>query len=307
MTTRNIVPRADGEGNIGTSLKNWFKGWFKDLFVSGDIVDGTSGVAVNVADLDDAVDKKHLQTKLGTKFIDETDIGNNKIIQYEVSGDKLKYINLPGGGDMLKSVYDTDENEIVDKAESLDDGAGNTASASDTKDAVTKKHEHSNKTELDLVTDGDHDVRIDNPHGVSEATKEVFFQADYGSNEGNFRTRAVGSTANFNFNFKVPHDFSSIDSLVICGIIVGAGAIGSGRDIDLFSEYGGANEAYNNHAESDTTSLFDFSSNVQFDIIQIDISSVFTNLSAGDYCGINVDHNGIGGTIEYLGICLKYN
>lgn len=33
MATRNIVPRGDGEGNIGTSLKNWLKGWFKEIFV----------------------------------------------------------------------------------------------------------------------------------------------------------------------------------------------------------------------------------------------------------------------------------
>ena len=36
-------------------------------------------------------------------------------------------------------------------------------------DAVSKKHSHSNKTELDKVTDGDHDVRTDNPHGVTKS------------------------------------------------------------------------------------------------------------------------------------------
>lgn len=56
-----------------------------------------------------------------------------------------------GTGDMRKSIYDTDENNIVDKAESVDDGAGNASSASDIKDTITKKHEHSNKTVLDLI------------------------------------------------------------------------------------------------------------------------------------------------------------
>jgi len=81
--TKNIVPRQNEEGNIGTALKNWLKGWFKDLFVSGEITDGNSGVGVTVADLDDA---------------------------------------------------------------------------------VADKHTHSNKAQLDLVTDGDHDIRTDNPH-----------------------------------------------------------------------------------------------------------------------------------------------
>lgn len=47
MATRNIVPNNDSEGNIGSSLKKWLKGWFADVFVSGDITDGTDSVTVN--------------------------------------------------------------------------------------------------------------------------------------------------------------------------------------------------------------------------------------------------------------------
>lgn len=56
-----------------------------------------------------------------------------------------------GLGDMLKSVYDTDADGIVDKAETIDDGAGNSATAADVKDAVDKKHAHSNKAILDVI------------------------------------------------------------------------------------------------------------------------------------------------------------
>ena len=41
-----------------------------------------------------------------------------------------------GGGDMLKSTYDTDNDGIVDKAETIDDGAGNSATAAEVKAAV---------------------------------------------------------------------------------------------------------------------------------------------------------------------------
>ncbi len=52
MATRNIVPRANEEGNIGTSLKNWLKGWFKNLFVSNEITDGTNTTTIaNIKDL----------------------------------------------------------------------------------------------------------------------------------------------------------------------------------------------------------------------------------------------------------------
>ena len=63
---------------------------------------------------------------------------------------------------------DEDSDNIFDKAESLDDGEGNQVSASEAKSAVDDAHSHSNKSELDLVSDGDHDVRIDNPHSVTK-------------------------------------------------------------------------------------------------------------------------------------------
>jgi hypothetical protein len=47
MPTRNIVPNNDNEGNIGSALKRWIKGWFADLFVSGTITDGIDSVTVN--------------------------------------------------------------------------------------------------------------------------------------------------------------------------------------------------------------------------------------------------------------------
>lgn len=145
MATRNIVPRANEEGNIGTSLKNWLKGWFKNLFVSNNLTDGSNDVTI--AGLKDAVDKKHLNTILGTKEIDETDIGDDKVIYYDEGSGKLKYIDLPGGGDMLKSVYDTDNDDIVDKAETLNDGANNVTALE------TRTHLDDLETDMKHITD----------------------------------------------------------------------------------------------------------------------------------------------------------
>jgi len=152
MATRNIVPRENEEGNIGTNLKRWLKGWFKNLFVSGDITDGNSGISVTVSQLDnavnkvhnqntdtkldegganelnildikDAVDKKHNSTLLGTKNIDESGIADGKSLVYNFASGNIEYITPPGGGDMLGSVYDINANDIVDKAETLNDGS----------------------------------------------------------------------------------------------------------------------------------------------------------------------------------------
>jgi len=56
MTTPNQVPRANGEGEVGTSLKNWAKGWFKQLFVGADgIVDVNEKAMIKTEAIADAV------------------------------------------------------------------------------------------------------------------------------------------------------------------------------------------------------------------------------------------------------------
>lgn len=57
MSTRNIVPRADGEGSIGTSAKQWGNGFFKNLTVGA----LTKAVSVLVP-ADDANDKQPATT-----------------------------------------------------------------------------------------------------------------------------------------------------------------------------------------------------------------------------------------------------
>ena len=52
-----------------------------------------------------------------------------------------------GSGDMLKSTYDTDDDGIVDKAESVDDGT-NSATAADISSAVSKAHDQNTDTIL---------------------------------------------------------------------------------------------------------------------------------------------------------------
>ena len=49
MATPNQVPRANEEGEVGTSAKNWLKGWFKRLFVGSDgIVDSAEKAVIKI-------------------------------------------------------------------------------------------------------------------------------------------------------------------------------------------------------------------------------------------------------------------
>jgi len=136
----------------------------------------------NVPNLDttEAVTKAHTQnTDTNTnsnsfKIGDGTTASNKEItaqngdvnepkIRYNETTNKWQYANDGvtftdigsgggGSGDMTKAVYDTDDDGIVDKSETIDDGAGNSATAANVKDAVDKKHTQNTDTALGNMT-----------------------------------------------------------------------------------------------------------------------------------------------------------
>jgi len=132
-----------------------------------------------------------------------------------------------------------------------------------------------------------------------------FFKADTNSSNGSHRVRTITSSGAWRFEFKIPTDYSSLNSLVLIGII-SAGADGSGKGIDWTSEYGGTGEDKAIHTESDTVQTFDLTGTTD-QFYSFDISGVFTSISAGDNCGLLVNHGGIGGDIDYIGVYIAYN
>jgi hypothetical protein len=135
-------------------------------------------------------------------------------------------------------------------------------------------------------------------------TKEKWFAPNHDGVIGNYRVKSLIGSGADRITFMIPHDFTSLTELVLVGI-TSAGAAGAGKDIDLYSDYAGAGEDAQTHQESDTTSTYTIpAANTMW---EFDISGVFSSLSAGDYCGVQIDHKSIGGTIYYLGIRLKYS
>ena len=134
------------------------------------------------------------------------------------------------------------------------------------------------------------------------AKSPLFLQGtDYSSNRDNYRVRSNGTGGSWNFTFHVPSYVSSVSAIKAVGIPNGDGV---DVDIDLFSSYGAEGEAYNNHSESNLTSVYSFSAD---QIWMIDVSSVFSSLAGGDFAGIQIDHNGIGTTIDYLGVLIYFS
>ncbi len=135
-------------------------------------------------------------------------------------------------------------------------------------------------------------------------TKDAWFPAETSSNFfTTYRARSLSGTGQFNFDFRVPRDFTSIISLVaVCAPNANFGAAGA---IDLESNYGADGESVGAHNETQSLTGLSGTQDVW---TEIDISGVFTALAAGDYCGVNLDViSGIGTGVNYIGIRLRYN
>lgn len=139
--------------------------------------------------------------------------------------------------------------------------------------------------------------------------KEVFFEVETASTayKTNFRVRAVGTSGNFSFNFKVPFDFVSLIEIT-AQMFVESGAVGTGKNIDLSSNYCAIGEVYSTHGQSDTVSTYNLGS-VADGLAEISLASVFNSpgIGAGDICGVNITHSALGGSVNYVGLRLKYN
>ena len=76
---------------------------------------------------------------------------------------------------------------------------------------------------------------------------------------------------------------------------------GTDKDIDLHSEYSADGEPEAQHAQDDVTSTYDFTAGVQQ---TIEVTNVFSFLSAGDRAALELDHKIIGGSIDYRNLYL---
>ena len=62
---------------------------------------------ITEANLEDAIDKKHSASIIGTKEIDETDIANGKVLKYNSTSGKLEYETSSGGSSAWTDLSDT--------------------------------------------------------------------------------------------------------------------------------------------------------------------------------------------------------
>ncbi len=135
---------------------------------------------------------------------------------------------------------------------------------------------------------------------------EMIFRATLlsGNDVGDHRMHSQGANVVDNYGFVIPANFATLVTLEMIGSPL-AGSAGSGKDIDLFSDYGTVGESFSFHSESDTGTVYDFTGSTD-EFIAIDLSIVFSSLAGGDVCGLKLDHNTVGASIRYSHIRMVY-
>jgi hypothetical protein len=150
-----------------------------------------------------------------------------------------------------------------------------------------------------LVTT-DYFVALYNDTAISVPPKSVMIFPDSNANYGNRRVRSIAATGAYRLNFYVPKDFLGSITVKVIGYPT-SGAGGTGKDIDIIGEYTtGVGLSATQYTFSDTTSTYDLGSDDTR--TEIDITSLFTNLTARSEGGFLWDNNGIGGPFNIVGI-----
>jgi len=125
---------------------------------------------------------------------------------------------------------------------------------------------------------------------------------DYDSDLGDFRVQTILANDQHRFTFAIPRDAAYITGLELVVIPTG-GAAGAGKSITLNSDYGQPGELYTNHSASNTAT---YTIPAADTIFTLSLLPVFGSVAANDQCGVEVDHNAIGGSMYYLGVRIRY-
>jgi len=122
---------------------------------------------------------------------------------------------------------------------------------------------------------------------------------------GSRRSRDIGASGNFSFNFAIPKDCKNlIAAYLIC--YPSAGAAGTARNIDLTVNYNNKLvESANQYTASNTSSTYNLTAYAD-NRYQLNFSALLSNALAGAEGGLEVTHNVVGGTISYTALVIEY-
>jgi len=137
---------------------------------------------------------------------------------------------------------------------------------------------------------------------VLESTRirSVRQSVDSDTDVGDYRVKSLGQNASFKFTFGVPGE--ALEILKIALIVTPAATV-AGVDIDLNSDFALDGQVFNFNSASDTTTTYSFTVD---EFSEIDLTALFPGVQGGHNCGIFVNHNSIGTTLNYYETLVRY-
>ena len=98
MATKNYVPRVDGEGQIGTTLKKWLKGWFGSIFLgTSGIVDSTANEVLKPESVASAVNEITIKNAATGTAPEMKSTGDNAVIDFIIRTKGIGKVQLLDG------------------------------------------------------------------------------------------------------------------------------------------------------------------------------------------------------------------
>jgi hypothetical protein len=140
-----IIAKAPGKGGGGGGSGGGMEQHGNEYHTPDFSEEGHTHAESEITDLD------HDAQKIKGKEVDDSAIGDGKFLKYQASGDKVVYASVSGGGDMLKSVYDTDEDGVVDNAEKLEGSTKAEVQNHEPKSHANEAHSTQMATVLELA------------------------------------------------------------------------------------------------------------------------------------------------------------
>lgn len=134
--------------------------------------------------------------------------------------------------------------------------------------------------------------------------RSILIPVEPNNNLSGHRNRSISGTGAFIFEFTAPFEMVGNPTEVSFISSPATGAAGPGKDIDLTLTYGNQTELITANVVSNTTNTYDLGAVNTF--TKLNVTFLFTGVTAGDTCGLEVDHNGIGGANFYYNILFKY-
>ncbi|MDX1372240.1 MAG: hypothetical protein R3321_07205 [Nitrososphaeraceae archaeon] len=131
--------------------------------------------------------------------------------------------------------------------------------------------------------------------------KEIVFRPERVNNVGDYKVKKLGQGATEYFTFYVPQDFNEL--IQIDFVFVPDNTIASGKTVSLDSDYAQVGQNAFTNSESLSNVPITGVANI---ITLLEISGVYTQLTARNFCGFKLNLNNIGTTINSLGIRLRY-